>query len=74
MGKMKIRGVTARKGDTPEYVNKMRQELFEVLTMVMSPEELQKIEPRARDVRDKYLERLGDAKAWEPAIYHSLAG
>ena len=24
-GKMKIRGVMARKGDTPEYVNKMQQ-------------------------------------------------
>jgi DNA polymerase I len=30
-GKMKIRGVMARKGDTPEYVNKMQQEVFEVL-------------------------------------------
>jgi hypothetical protein len=28
-GKMKIRGVMARKGDTPEYVNKMQQEVFE---------------------------------------------
>ena len=26
-GKMKIRGVMARKGDTPEYVNKMQQEV-----------------------------------------------
>ena len=30
-GKMKIRGVMARKGDTPEYVNKMQQELFEIM-------------------------------------------
>jgi DNA polymerase, archaea type len=30
-GKMKIRGVMARKGDTPGYVNKMQQEGFEVL-------------------------------------------
>ena len=29
-GKMKIRGVMARKGDTPEYVNKMQQEVLEV--------------------------------------------
>ena len=27
-GKMKIRGVMDRKGDTPEYVNKMQQEVF----------------------------------------------
>ena len=25
-GKMKIRGVAARKGDTPEYINKMQQD------------------------------------------------
>jgi len=30
-GKMKIQGVMARKGDTPEYVRKMQQELFDVL-------------------------------------------
>jgi len=28
MGKMKIRGVMASKGDTPEYVNKMLLEVF----------------------------------------------
>jgi len=28
---MKIRGVMARKGDTPEYVRRMKEELFEVL-------------------------------------------
>ena len=39
-GKMKIQGVTARKGDTPEYVNKMQQELFEVLAQARSLEEL----------------------------------
>ena len=26
---MKIRGVMARKGDTPDYVNKMQQEVFD---------------------------------------------
>jgi len=30
-GKMKIRGVVARKGDTHEYVRCMKEELFEVL-------------------------------------------
>jgi DNA polymerase elongation subunit (family B) len=36
-GKMKIRGVMARKGDTPEYVHRMQQELFEVLAEVKVP-------------------------------------
>ena len=33
---MKIRRVMARKGDTPEYVNKMQQEVFEVLAEARS--------------------------------------
>ena len=39
-GKMKIRGLMARKGDTPEYVNKMQQEVFQVLAEAKSQEDL----------------------------------
>lgn len=35
-GKMKIRGVMARKGDTPEYVCRMQKELFKVLAEAKS--------------------------------------
>jgi DNA polymerase I len=28
-GRIKIRGVTARKGDTPEYVRRMQRDLFD---------------------------------------------
>ena len=48
-GKMKIRGVMARKGDTPEYVRRMQQELFEVLAEARSLEEIQLIEPKAQE-------------------------
>jgi DNA polymerase I len=54
-GKMKIRGVMARKGDTPEYVNKMQQEVFEVLAGAKSLEDLRRIEPKARKVYRRYL-------------------
>ena len=47
-GKIKIRGVMARKGDTPEYVNKMQKEVFEVLAEARSLEDLR--EPKAREV------------------------
>jgi len=53
-GKMKIRGVMARKGDTPEYVNKMQQEVFEVLAEARSPEGLSRIEPKTREVYSRY--------------------
>ena len=46
-GKIKILGVMARKGDTPEYVNKMEQEVFEVLGEAKSLEDLKWLEPKA---------------------------
>jgi DNA polymerase I len=46
-GKMKIRGVMARKWDTPEYVNKMQQEVFEVLAEARNLDDLRGIESKA---------------------------
>jgi DNA polymerase I len=57
-GKMKIRGVMARKGDTPEYVRRMQQELFDVLAKAGSLDELRMIEPMAEEVREKYMQEL----------------
>jgi len=57
-GKMKIRGVMARKSDTPGYVNKMQQEVFEVLDDTRSLEDLRRIEPKAREVYRRYLDEL----------------
>ena len=49
-GKMKIRGVMARKVNTLEYVNKMLQDVFEVLAETRSLEDLKRIEPKAREI------------------------
>ena len=72
-GKMKIRGVMARKGDTPEYVNKMQRELFEILGQACSQEELQKIEPKAREVLRRYMDGLKDANVQELAIHRRVS-
>ena len=60
-GKMKIRGVMARKGDTPKYVNRMQYEVFEVLAGARSLDDLRRIEPRDREVYRRYLEKLENA-------------
>ena len=67
-GKIKIRGVMARKGDTPEYVNKMQREVFNVLAEAKTLEDLQRIEPKARDVYTRYFDGLNSATAGELAI------
>lgn len=72
-GKVKIRGVMARKGDTPEYVLKMQQELFEVLGEAKSREELRRVEPRAQEVYRRYMEGLADVDVRELAIHRRVS-
>ncbi|MBN1234930.1 MAG: type B DNA-directed DNA polymerase [Methanotrichaceae archaeon] len=72
-GKMKIRGVMARKRDTPEYVRRMQQELFEVLRQAKSREELRRAEPMAQKVRERYMHELKDADVKELAIHRRLS-
>lgn len=67
-GKVKIRGVMARKGDTPEYIKRMQQELFEILAEAKSMEELHLIEPKAQEVRRRYFEGLENVDVGELAI------
>jgi DNA polymerase elongation subunit (family B) len=72
-GKMKTRRVMTRKDDTPEYVNKMQQEFFEVLAEAKSVRELQMIKPKAREVRKKYFEGLKSVAAGELAIHRKVS-
>jgi DNA polymerase I len=72
-GKMKIRGVAVRKGDTPEYISKMQQELFEILSEARNIEDLRKIEPKAQEVLMRYLEGLENADAGELAIHRRVS-
>jgi len=72
-GKMKIRGVMARKGDTPEYVRRMQQELFEVLAGATNREELQRIKPKARGVARRYIEELGKTDVRDLAIHRRVS-
>jgi DNA polymerase I len=72
-GKMKIRGVMARKGDTPEYVRRMQQDLFDVLAKARSKDEFRMIEPMAKEVREKYMQELEDADVRELSIHRRVS-
>jgi DNA polymerase, archaea type len=71
--KMKIRGVMARKGDTPEYVRRMQQDLFDVLAKMRSLDQLRMIQPMAREVYKKYMRELEDADVRELAIHRRVS-
>lgn len=68
-GIMKLRGVMARKGDTPEYVREMQQDLFLILAEARSLEEICRAETKARIVYDRYFDGLEDADAKKLTIY-----
>ena len=63
----------ARRRDTPEYVRRMQQELFEVLGQARSREELQGIEPRAREIARSYIDGLEGAEVRELAIHRRVS-
>ena len=68
-GKVKIRGVMARRGDTPQYISKMQKELFELLAGTISREEICRAKPQAQQIRKKYLAGLKDANVGELVIH-----
>ena len=67
-GRVKVRGVMARRGDTPPYVARMQKEIFELLAAAASREELQRIEPAARRIWMTYRESLPEAQPQEMVI------
>ncbi|NLH20791.1 MAG: type B DNA-directed DNA polymerase, partial [Methanothrix sp.] len=67
-GRVKVRGVMARRGDTPPYVAGMQKEIFQLLAAAASGEELQKSEPMARQIWERYRKGLPDAQPEEMVI------
>ncbi len=72
-GKVKIRGVMARRGDTPEYIRRMQQELFDCLCEARSLRDLAELESRARKIYESYLDGLQDADVRELAIHRRVS-
>ena len=70
---MKIRSVVGRKGDTPEYVRRMQEELFDVLGKGRSKDELHVIKLLAQDVHAKYMVGLRNADVRELAIHRRVS-
>lgn len=63
----------ARKGDTPEYVHRMPQELFEVLGEARSQEDLRRVELRIQGIYWSYRDGLADADVREMAIHRRVS-
>jgi len=74
-GSMKVRGVAARRGDTPEYIRKMQMEMFDVMAKARSVEEIQKVKSRLIRIYHDYKDKLrrGDVNPEQLAINRRIS-
>jgi DNA polymerase I len=64
-GSMKVRGIAARRHDTPEYVRKMQQEMLTVMSWASTVAELLACEAEVTEVYRRYLTDLQTADVRE---------
>jgi len=67
-GRMKIRGVMARRRDTPNYVRRMQMECFELMKTAKNAKELAQISKDVEEVYRRYAENIRRASAEEMVI------
>ena len=72
-GKLKIRGVAARKRDTPEYIRRMQLEVFAKMGEARSIDELRRIKPQAQEILDRYHRGLQGADPSEMIIHRRIS-
>jgi DNA polymerase I len=72
-GKLKVRGVAARRRDTPEYVRRMQMEVFEKMGEARSIEELRRIKPQALEIAKRYHRELPRADPSQMVIHRRIS-
>jgi DNA polymerase I len=63
-GKLKVRGIAARRGDTPVYVREMQQEMLAILQKAADRQELLELSDR---IRRRYREAVTELPNADPA-------
>ena len=71
-GRMKIRGVMARKGDIPEYVNVMQQEVFRRYMDELDGAGIRELAIHRRVSRMKYSRRCADVSTVQAHLKRRL--
>ena len=72
-GKMKLRGVAARKKDTPKYVRRMQVEVFEKLGEARNIEELRRIKPQALEIAKRYHRELSRTNPSQMVMHRRIS-
>ncbi|MDF0590433.1 type B DNA-directed DNA polymerase [Candidatus Methanocrinis natronophilus] len=72
-GKLKVRGVAARKRDTPEYIRRMQMEVFAKMGEARSIDELRQIVSQAQEIVDRYHRGIQSADPSEMVIHRRIS-
>ncbi|RLI77952.1 DNA polymerase I [Archaeoglobales archaeon] len=57
-GEMKLRGIAARRRDTPSYIRKMQLEIFDILSKAKNRDEIARLKDKIEGIYLKYKENL----------------
>ncbi len=67
-GRIKVRGIMARRRDTPEYARRMQVEMLRVMRKARTVEELKSLEGKLKEIYEGYLKNLRYANPEELVI------
>lgn len=67
-GGMKVRGVAARRGDTPAYIRRMQEEMFGAMEGAADLDALRRLDPAIRRIHLRYADGLPGADPKEMVI------
>ena len=72
-GRLKLRGVAARRRDTPEYVRRMQMEVIEKMGEARNIDELRLIKPEALKIARRYRQWLPNADPSELVVRRRIS-
>ncbi|KUG19121.1 MAG: type B DNA-directed DNA polymerase [Methanomicrobiaceae archaeon] len=72
-GSIRVRGILARRRDTPEYVRAMQRDLLAVLRTAPNRRLLAAAEPRAREIYERYVAGLETADPADLAVRRRIS-
>jgi DNA polymerase I len=72
-GSVKVRGVAARRHDTPEYVRRMQEEMLRLMSRAVTVQEIAALEPQVKEVYRQAVTGLHAAKAEDLLIRRRIS-
>ncbi|WAC05936.1 MAG: type B DNA-directed DNA polymerase [Methanoregula sp.] len=72
-GSMKVRGIAARRHDTPEYIRNMQRRMLSVMSGAVTIEDLRGIHDQVREIYRHAVQELPGAQAPDLAIHRRIS-